>query len=474
MADPRGFLKHRQRELPSERAIPVRIMDWKEIEDSRVDNSAQLKRQASRCMDCGIPFCHFSCPLGNLIPEWNDLTWRDDLPGAIEHLHATNNFPEFTGRLCPAPCESGCVLGINQEPVTIKAVEHAIIDEAWKAGLVEPHVPQYLTGKTVAVIGSGPAGLAAAQQLTRAGHTVAVYEKSDEIGGLLRYGIPEFKLEKAVLDRRLDQMRTEGTVFYTGVDVGGKVNARELLQRYDAVVVAAGTPMARELPVPGRQLDGIHQAVEFLTDSTRRVHGLPDVGLTAEDKDVVVIGGGDTGSDCIGTSVRQGARSVTSLEIMPQLPSERPDNWPWPTFPKLYKVSTSMAEGGTTLYSTATVEFVGEDGVVSHLRIKTDDEERLIPAQLVLLAMGFLGVAKEGMVEQLGLTTDERNRVERGADFSTATPGVFVAGDAGRGQSLIVWAISEGRAAAAGVDKYLHGSTSLPTPVQAQDVSLML
>ena len=474
MADPRGFLKHRERELPSERAIPVRIMDWKEIEDKRVDNSAQLKRQASRCMDCGIPFCHFSCPLGNLIPEWNDLTWRDQLPEAIERLHATNNFPEFTGRLCPAPCESGCVLGINQEPVTIKAVEHAIIDDAWKAGLVEPHVPEYLTGKTVAVIGSGPAGLAAAQQLTRAGHTVAVYEKSDQIGGLLRYGIPEFKLEKSVLDRRLDQMRAEGTVFYTGVDVGGNENARELLQRYDAVVVAAGTPMPRDLPVPGRKAEGIHQAVEFLTDSTRRVHGLPNQGFTAQDKDVVVIGGGDTGSDCIGTSVRQGARSVTSLEIMPQLPSDRPESWPWPTFPKLYKVSTSMAEGGTTLYSTATVEFLEEDGHVSHLRIREDDDERVIPAQLVLLAMGFLGVAKEGLVEQLGLETDERNRIVRNADFSTATPGVFVAGDSGRGQSLIVWAIAEGRSAAAGVDHYLRGQSSLPTPVKAQDVSLML
>ncbi|MGO1591136.1 MAG: glutamate synthase subunit beta [Ancrocorticia sp.] len=474
MADPRGFLKHRERELPAERAIPVRIMDWKEIEDQRVDNSAQLKRQASRCMDCGIPVCHSSCPLGNLIPEWNDSTWRDNLPEAIERLHATNNFPEFTGRLCPAPCEAGCVLGINQQPVTIKAVEHAIIDDAWEAGLVEPHVPEYLTGKTVAVIGSGPAGLAAAQQLTRAGHTVAVYEKSDDIGGLMRYGIPEFKMEKAVLERRLDQMRAEGTVFYPGVDVGGETNARELLQRFDAVVVAAGTPMPRDLPVPGRELEGIHQAVEFLTDSTRRVHGLSDEGYTAEGKDVVVIGGGDTGSDCIGTSVRQGARSVTSLEIMPQLPTERPENWPWPTFPKLYKVSTSMAEGGQTLYSTATVEFMGEDGKVSHLKIREGEEERVIPAQLVLLAMGFLGVEKAGMVEQLGLETDERSRIVRNADFSTQTPGVFVAGDSGRGQSLIVWAIAEGRAAAAGVDSYLRGSSSLPVPVQAQDVSLML
>ena len=344
MADPQGFLKHRQRELPVNRPIAVRIRDWKEIQDERVDNSAQLKRQASRCMDCGIPFCHFSCPLGNLIPEWNDLTWRDDLPAAIERLHATNNFPEFTGRLCPAPCESGCVLGINQPAVTIKQVEHAIIDDAWGAGLVTPQIPQYLTGRTVAVIGSGPAGLAAAQQLTRAGHTVAVYEKSDLPGGLLRYGIPEFKMEKSVLDRRLDQMRAEGTRFYTGVEIGtDEADAHELLQRYDAVVIAVGTPLARDIKVPGRELKGIHQAVEFLTGATRRVHGLPvDEPIDAKGKDVIVIGGGDTGSDCIGTSVRQGARSITSLEIMPQPSVDRPANWPWPTFPKLYKVSTSM------------------------------------------------------------------------------------------------------------------------------------
>ncbi len=488
MADPQGFLKHRQRELPVNRPIAVRIRDWKEIQDERVDNSAQLKRQASRCMDCGNPFCHFSCPLGNLIPEWNDLTWRDDLPAAIERLHATNNFPEFTGRLCPAPCESGCVLGINQPAVTIKQVEHAIIDDAWGAGLVTPQIPQYLTGRTVAVIGSGPAGLAAAQQLTRAGHTVAVYEKSDLPGGLLRYGIPEFKMEKSVLDRRLDQMRAEGTRFYTGVEIGtDEADAHELLQRYDAVVIAVGTPLARDIKVPGRELKGIHQAVEFLTGATRRVHGLPvDEPIDAKGKDVIVIGGGDTGSDCIGTSVRQGARSITSLEIMPQPSVDRPANWPWPTFPKLYKVSTSMEEGGETLYSTSTVEFLSDgEGNVSHLRL-TDmmfdggrlapvpGSERLVPADLVLLAMGFEGVPEEGVVSQLGLTLDGRKRIERESKFGTSVPGVFVAGDAGRGQSLIVWAIAEGRAAAASVDAYLTGVSALPEPVVATDLSLTI
>ncbi len=492
MADPRGFLKHRSRELPADRPVEVRILDWKEIQDQRVDNSALLKRQASRCMDCGIPFCHFSCPLGNLIPEWNDMTWREDLPEAIERLHATNNFPDFTGRLCPAPCESGCVLGINQEPVTIKLVEHSIIDNAWDEGLVTPQVPEYLTGRTVAVIGSGPAGLAAAQQLTRAGHTVAVYDKADAPGGLLRYGIPEFKLEKAVLDRRLDQMQAEGTRFYNGVDIGADGhNAKELLQRYDAVVLAMGTQVGRDLAAPGRELSGIHQAVEFLTCATRRVHGLPvENVIDAKDKDVIVIGGGDTGSDCIGTSVRQGARSITSLEIMPQPPIERPGSWPWPTFPKLYKVSTSMQEGGETLYSTSTVEFISDgsagEGAISHLRL-TDVEfvdgriapvegsERLVPAQLVLLAMGFVGVPQGGIVEQLGLELDARSRIVRGEDFSTSVPGVFVAGDAGRGQSLIVWAIAEGRAAAASADEFLRGTTTaLPRPVRAGDLSLTL
>ena len=491
MADPRGFLKHRERELPADRPVEVRILDWKEVQDTRVDNSALLTRQASRCMDCGIPFCHFSCPLHNLIPEWNDLRWHENIPDAIERLHATNNFPDFTGRLCPAPCESGCTLGINQDPVTIKQIEHSIIDEAWDKGLVEPQVPDFLTGRTVAVIGSGPAGLAAAQQLTRSGHTVAVYEKSDLPGGLLRYGIPEFKLEKAVLDRRIEQMRLEGTRFYTGVEIGaGEEGARELLQRYDAVVVAVGTPVVRDLNVPGRNLAGVHTAMEYLTNATRRVHGLPvDTEIDAAGKHVVVIGGGDTGSDCVGTAIRQGARSVTSLEITEQLPSERPENWPWPTFPKLFKVSTSNEEGGTTLYSTSTVEFVSDGSAgtnaVTHLRVvdvrhdggrfvPVDGSERLIPAELVTLAMGFVGVERSGVAEQLGLDVDARSRIVRQADFSTQTPGVFVAGDAGRGQSLIVWAISEGRSAAAAADEYLRGRRTLPAPIAAGDMSITL
>ncbi|MCF2706231.1 glutamate synthase subunit beta [Arcanobacterium haemolyticum] len=490
MADPKGFLTYPQRELPDNRPVSVRILDWKEIHEARQDNSAMLTRQASRCMDCGIPFCHFSCPLGNLIPEWNDLMWRGDLTEAIERLHSTNNFPDFTGRLCPAPCESGCVLGINQEPVTIKNIEHTIIDETWDAGLVTPQVPAYLTGKTVAVVGSGPAGLAAAQQLTRAGHTVAVYDKSDEPGGLLRYGIPEFKLEKSVLNRRLDQMRAEGTRFYTGKAIGTDIDAEELRQRYDAVILAFGTPHGRDLDVPGRHLQGIHQAVEFLTCATRRIHGKPiDNLIDAKGKDVIVIGGGDTGSDCIGTSIRQGAASVTSLEIMPQPPVESPDNWPWPTFPKLYKVSTSMEEGGTTLYSTSTVEFVSDGSTgtdtISHVRI-TDVElrdgtitpipgsERLLPAGLVLLAMGFTGVPSTGIVDQLGLELDSRSRIVRKDDFSTNIPGVFVAGDAGRGQSLIVWAIAEGRAAARTADEYLSGTSALPSPIKAHDTALTL
>ena len=440
-------------------------------------------------MDCGIPFSHSACPLGNLIPEWNDLTWREDLASAIERLHATNNFPEFTGRLCPAPCESACVLGINQDPVTIKFVEHSIVDDAWAAELIKPQIPNYLTGKTVAVIGSGPSGLAAAQQLTRAGHTVAVHERSDKIGGLLRYGIPEFKMEKAVLDRRLEQMEREGTRFRTNSVIGsGGQDAAELLTRYDAVVVAIGTPVARELSVPRRELGGIHQAVEYLELATRRAHGEdPELVIDAAGKDVVVIGGGDTGSDCIGTAIRQGAKSVTSLEIMPQAPVDRPESWPWPTFPKLFKVSSSNQEGGTTEYSTSTVGFHsdGTTNGVTHLRIvdmemsggrlsAVPGSERMIPAQLVLLAMGFVGVPGEGLVEQLGLNLDARARIVREDDYSTNVPGVFVAGDSGRGQSLIVWAIAEGRGAAASVDAYLRGTTDLPTPVAASQVSLTL
>ena len=426
-------------------------------------------------MDCGIPFCNQGCPLGNLIPEWNDLVWRDDWDGAMDRLHATNNFPEFTGRLCPAPCETACVLGINQDPVTIKNVEVAIIDRAWSSGYVRPRPPEWLSGRTVAVIGSGPAGLAAAQQLTRAGHTVAVYERADRIGGLLRYGIPEFKMEKAVLDRRLDQMRREGTVFRAGVDVGAELTGDRLRERYDAVVLAVGSTVGRDLPVPGRELDGIHQAMEFLPQSNRASLG-EDVAdqITATGRDVVIIGGGDTGADCLGTAIRQGAASVTQLEILTQPPVDRPDGQPWPTYPMTFRVSSAHEEAGDRVYAVSTQEFLGDaSGRVRALRLVEVDAsfspiegtEREIPAGLVLLAMGFTGPERPGLIEQLGVDLDERGNVARDTSYATSVAGVFVAGDAGRGQSLIVWAIAEGRAAAAAVDEYLTGATSLPRPI---------
>ena len=426
-------------------------------------------------MDCGIPFCHQGCPLGNLIPEWNDLVWRDDWDGAMDRLHATNNFPEFTGRLCPAPCETACVLGINQDPVTIKNVEVAIIDRAWSSGYVRPRPPEWLSGRTVAVVGSGPAGLAAAQQLTRAGHTVAVYERADKIGGLLRYGIPEFKMEKAVLDRRLDQMRREGTVFRAGVDVGAELPGDKLLERYDAVVLAVGSTLGRDLPVPGRDLDGIHQAMDYLPQSNRASLGQDVPGqITATGHDVVIIGGGDTGADCLGTAIRQGAASVTQLEILAQPPVERPAGQPWPTYPMTFRVSSAHEEAGDRVYAVSTQEFLDDgSGRVRALRLVEVDAsfqpvegtEREIPAGLVLLAMGFTGPERSGLLEQLGVALDERGNVARDASYASSVDGVFVAGDAGRGQSLIVWAIAEGRAAAAAVDAYLTGATSLPSPI---------
>ncbi|WP_127572672.1 glutamate synthase subunit beta [Georgenia faecalis] len=492
MADPRGFLTYRERELPARRPVPVRLLDYREVYERRSEDDAALTRQATRCMDCGVPFCHNGCPLGNLIPEWNDLTRREDWEGAIERLHATNNFPDFTGRLCPAPCETSCVLGINQPPVTIKNIEQSIIDRAFEQGLVVPQVPDRLTGKTVAVIGSGPAGLAAAQQLTRAGHTVAVHERADKIGGLLRYGIPEFKMEKEHLDRRLAQMEAEGTLFRPSSDIGGPrgLSGEDLLERYDAVVLAMGSTIPRDLPVPGRELGGIHQAMDYLPQATRVVHGETVPGqILATDKDVVIIGGGDTGADCLGTAMRQGARSVTQIEIMPRPSEERPASQPWPTYPMLYRVSSAHEEGGERVYATSTVEFVSDgsagDSNVTHLRVTEVDmssgrpvpvegTERLLPAQLVLLAMGFVGVPREGVVEQLGVELDERGRIARDAEFATSVPGVFVAGDAGRGQSLIVWAIAEGRAAAAAVDAYLSGRTELPSPILPTTVSISL
>jgi glutamate synthase (NADPH/NADH) small chain len=480
VADPKGFLTVRERELPPRRPVPVRIQDWREVYEDT--DRTVLRRQAGRCMDCGIPFCHHGCPLGNLIPEWNDLTWRGDDHEASERLHATNNFPEFTGRLCPAPCESSCVLGINQPAVTIKQVEVSIADTAFDSGWVVPKPPDRLTGKTVAVVGSGPAGLAVAQQLTRAGHTVAVYERADRIGGLLRYGIPEFKMEKRHLDRRLAQMEAEGTRFRPGVAIGDDVTGRQLRDRYDAVVLAVGATAWRDLDVPGRDLDGVLQAMQYLPPANRRALGeptdhLPFGEVTARGKDVVVLGGGDTGADCLGTALRQGARSVTQLEIMPRPPEERPSAQPWPTYPMVYRVSSAHEEGGDRMYSVSTQSFLGDDeGRVRALRLvevefvdgrftPVEGSEKDVPAQLVLLAMGFTGPERGPLVEQLGVELDARGNVRRDDAFMSSVPGVFVAGDAGRGQSLIVWAIAEGRSCAAAVDRWLTGTSVLPAPI---------
>ncbi len=488
MADPKGFLKN-GREVAARRPVEERVGDWNEVYPGGAGRALLpiITAQAGRCMDCGIPFCHQGCPLGNIIPEWNDLVWRDDWEGAIERLHATNNFPEFTGRLCPAPCETACVLGINQDPVTIKNVEVAIIDRAWESNLVRPQPPEWLSGRTVAVIGSGPAGLAAAQQLTRAGHTVAVYERADKIGGLLRYGIPEFKMEKKQLDRRLDQMRREGTVFRAGVDVGGSLTGAQLQDRYDAVVLAIGATAARDLPAPGRELAGIHQAMEYLPQSNRASLG-DEVAdqILATDKNVVIIGGGDTGADCLGTATRQGAASITQLEIMPRPGEERPEGQPWPTYPMTYRVSSAHEEAGERVYSVSTQEFLGdEDGHVRALRlvevemkdgkfVEVEGSEHEIPAELVLFAMGFTGPEQDGLVAQLGVELDQRGNIVRDNGYQSSVEGVFVAGDAGRGQSLIVWAIAEGRAAAAAVDSFLTGSTTLPSPIPPTERPLVV
>jgi glutamate synthase (NADPH/NADH) small chain len=479
MADPRGFLTT-PRETPTRRPVDVRILDWQEVYQDF--EQTRLQQQAGRCMDCGIPFCHQGCPLGNLIPEWNDLVWRDDWREAIERLHATNNFPEFTGRLCPAPCEAACVLGINQDPVTIKQVEVEIVDRAWDEGWITPQIPDRLTGKTVAVIGSGPAGLAAAQQLTRAGHTVVVFERADRIGGLLRYGIPEFKMEKRHLDLRLQQMREEGTKFRPGVNVGVDMTATQLRKRYDAIVLTGGATVPRDLPIPGRELVGIHQAMEYLPLSNRVQEGDLDASpISAHGKRVVIIGGGDTGADCLGTAHRQGALSITQLEILPRPPDERPEQTPWPTWPLIFRTSSAHEEGCERVFSVNTERFLGdEQGGVRALVlhevalqdgkfVKVEGTDQEIPCELVLLAMGFTGADRAGLLDDLEVEIDARGNVARDATFATTVPGVFVAGDMGRGQSLIVWAIAEGRAAAAAVDRYLTGSTSLPAPIRPTD-----
>lgn len=482
MADPKGFLTTGRRN-PPRRPVELRLRDWREVyEDFGRD---ALKAQAGRCMNCGIPFCHLGCPLGNLIPEWNDLVWRQDWANAAERLHATNNFPEFTGTLCPAPCEAACVLAINDDAVTIKQVEIEIIDRAWEEGWVQPVLPEVRTGKKVAVIGSGPSGLAAAQQLTRVGHDVVVYERADRIGGLLRYGIPEFKMAKHRLDRRLAQLRAEGTEFRASVDVGIDLSVEELRAGFDAVVLAGGATAWRELPVPGRELTGIYQAMEYLPPANRVQEGdLARSPIDASGRHVVIIGGGDTGADCLGTAHRQGAASVTQLEILPVPPEQRPATQPWPTYPMIYRVSSAHEEGGERLFSMSTQRFLGDaDGRVRGLRLTqvvfengrftpVPEREQDLPADLVLLAMGFLGPEKGPLLEELGVAYDQRGNVARDSEFMTSVPGVFVAGDMGRGQSLIVWAIAEGRSAAAGVDRYLTGRDTLPAPIAPTDRAL--
>ncbi|QEN16750.1 glutamate synthase subunit beta [Mycolicibacterium sp. ELW1] len=482
MADPRGFLKYTKRETPARRPVDLRLKDWKEVYEEDFPHET-LEAQASRCMDCGIPFCHNGCPLGNLIPEWNDLVYRDRWRDAIERLHATNNFPEFTGRLCPAPCEASCVLGINQDPVTIKQVEVEIIDNAFDEGWVVPMMPDKMTGKKVAVVGSGPAGLAAAQQLTRAGHQVTVFERADRIGGLLRYGIPEFKMEKRHIDRRLEQMEAEGTQFRTGVNVGVDLTVAQLRLNYDAVVLSGGATDWRDLPVPGRELDGIHQAMEYLPWANKVQQGDPVLGedgeppITAKGKKVVIIGGGDTGADCLGTAHRQGAASVHQFEIMPRPPETRADSTPWPTYPLMFRVASAHEEGGERVFAVNTEKFIGHEGKVTGLRAhevvmkggkfeKVDGTDFELEADLVLLAMGFVGPERPGLLTDLGVDINERGNVTRDTNFATSVKGVFVAGDMGRGQSLIVWAIAEGRAAAAGVDRYLMGHSALPAPIK--------
>ena len=477
MGEPTGFLKW-DRTTPQRRRIEVRVQDWQEVYEKFP--AEELKHQAGRCMDCGIPFCNNGCPLGNLIPDWNDLVYRGNWKDAIERLHATNNFPEFTGRLCPAPCESACVLGINSDAVTIKQVEVEIIDRAWSEGWVVPQMPSKKTGKRIVVIGSGPAGMACAQQLTRVGHDVVVLERADRIGGLLHYGIPEFKMEKHHIDRRIDQMQSEGTVFRTNAVVGENVDIDVLVASNDAVVLACGATAWRDLPVAGRELKNIYQAMEYLPPANKVQQGdLSASPISATGKHVVIIGGGDTGADCLGTAHRQGAASVTQLEILPQPPEARSATNPWPQWSFIYRTSSAHEEGGERLFSVTTDRFLGDERnnvralVICEVRseagsfVKVAGTERELQADLVLLALGFVGPEKSSWIDHLGVQIDPRGNIVRNDDYMSSTKGVFVAGDMGRGQSLIVWAIAEGRAAAAAVDRYLMDSTDLPVPIVA-------
>jgi glutamate synthase (NADPH/NADH) small chain len=473
MGNPTGFLEI-ARVTPERRPVEERLHDWQEVYKEFPED--KLKAQASRCMDCGVPFCHQGCPLGNIIPDWNDLVYRDRWKEALQRLLATNNFPEFTGRICPAPCEGSCVLGINADPVTIKNVEVSIIDRAFKEGLVKASPPAIRTGKRVAVVGSGPAGLAGAAQLNQAGHWVTVFERADRIGGLLRYGIPEFKMEKRVLDRRLNLMLEEGVTFSTSANVGVNVSIDELRRDFDAILLAGGSTAPRDLPVPGRELQGIHFAMDFLPLQNKRCEGdtIPDSQfISAKDKRVVIIGGGDTGADCLGTVHRQGARSVVQFELLPKPPNERAADNPWPNWPNIFRTSSAHEEGGDREYCVLTKSFTGRDGHIEQLHgvhvefegrnmREVPETEFTLDADLVLLAMGFLGPERNGMLTELGVAINERGNVATDSEKMTSVPGIFAAGDMARGQSLVVWAIREGRVAARCIDKYLMGSTELP------------
>ena len=480
MADPQGFLKH-GRELPERRSIEQRKQDW--IEVYKEFPREKLTTQASRCMDCGIPFCHQGCPLGNIIPDWNDLVYRGRWQAALAELHATNNFPEFTGKLCPAPCEAACVLGINQEPVAIRRVEESLAMQGWEEGWIKPEPPEKRTNKTVAVVGSGPAGLAAAQQLNRAGHSVTVFERDTAIGGLLRFGIPDFKMEKWVLDRRVTQMEAEGIVFKTGVNVGVDISAEQLRAQFNAVLLAGGSTRPRDIAVPGRELDGIHFAMEYLPQQNRKVAGTWDAHkpqISAEGKRVVILGGGDTGADCLGTALRQGALSVHQFEIMPRPPIGRTPSMPWPSYPMILRTGSAHEEGGIRDWSISTKGFSGQDGKVTTLhavRVQLSEPDAAgrrnfeeipgsefdVEADLVLLALGFLHPQREGLLTDLNVELDARGNVKAEGNYTTSVEGVFAAGDMRRGQSLIVWAIAEGREAARYVDLYLNdGVSELP------------